>query len=114
MNFIPAVIGLIRAGGLLANINGILFVVTFATAFAVGYTYWQRSIGASNATKIIVKEIEKEAEKAATDAQKDHAAAAKPGAFDRLRNDPRTCPNCVKAGDGKPVPKLAPSNDRAK
>lgn len=111
---ISAIIGLVRAGGILANLNGLLLAATVGTAAFVGYTYWQRSIGASNATKVIVKEIEKEAEKAATDAQKDHAAAAKPGAFDRLRNDPRTCPNCVKGSDGKPVPKLAPSNDRTK
>ncbi len=109
---ITAIIGLVRAGGLFANINGLLLAATFGTAAFVGYTYWQRSIGAKDAKIIITKEIEKEAEKASEAAKKDHAAAAKPGAFDRLRNDPRTCPNCVKASDGKPVPKLAPSNGR--
>jgi len=111
---ISAIIGLIRAGGLLANINGILLAATVGTAAFVGYTYWQRSIGAEKAGKIIIKEIEKEAQKANDAAEKDHVSAARPGAFDRLRNDPRTCPNCVKAGDGKPVQKLAPSNDRTK
>ncbi len=109
---ITAIIGLIRAGGLFANINGLLLAATFGTAAFVGYTYWQRSNGAEGAKIIITKEIEKEAQKANDAAEKDHAAAARPGAFDRLRNDPRTCPNCFKAGEGKPVPKLAPSNGR--
>ena len=114
MNFIPAVIGLIRAGGLLANINGILFVVTFATAFAVGYTYIQRSIGASNATKVITKTIEDEAKKADEKSSNERSAAARPGALDRLRNDAATCPECVKGGNGKPVQKLAAPDHKAK
>jgi hypothetical protein len=107
--------GLFRTNAaLLASLNGWLLAMSVTIATFVGYTYWQRSIGADNATKIITNQIETEAKKADAAAHADHSHAARPGAFDRLRADPRTCPDCIKNGDGKPVPKLAPSDNRAK
>lgn len=111
---ISAIIGLIRAGGLLANLNGFLLAAAFGTTVFVGYTYWQRSIGASNATKVITKTIEDEAKKADEKSSNERSAAARPGALDRLRNDAATCPECVKGGNGKPVQKLAAPDHKAK
>lgn len=58
------------------------------------YGWTQQRVGAEKAVAKITRQANEQGDKAAKKAAEKFDAARKPGSFDRLRSDPRTCPDC--------------------
>jgi hypothetical protein len=82
----------------LARPLGKVAIVVFAIVSLLGLRAWdvyhQQSIGAAKERQEIVQRSEQQGAANAAQAEKAHTTARKPGAADRLRKDPATCPDC--------------------
>jgi hypothetical protein len=79
----------------LASLQGA--IVLFSSALLMGWS-WLKFVHdpkvASKVTTEIVQRSEKTGAQNAAKSAKAHSAARQPGAADRLRSDPKTCPDC--------------------
>jgi len=108
MVFLRLALGVFTSG------NGLLVAVTAALASFVIYTNYIKHEAAKTAVVGVIEDTRKTASEADAKSEKARADAARPGAVDRLRADPRTCRDCGSGREGKAVPKLAASNDQPK
>lgn len=78
----------------LATLKGQIAVVAMALLGAWGWLKLHDAKVAARVTNDIVQRAEKEGAARAEKSSKIHDAAQRPGAFERLRRDAKTCPNC--------------------
>ena len=98
--------------GVFTSGNGLLVAVTAALASFVIYTNYIKHTAAKAAVTQIVQKATDDAKTAETKSDQVRVDAGKPGAVDRLRRDPKSCPDCQSASNGKPVQKLAASDNQ--
>lgn len=113
MSALPALwIGIRTALGFTSSLNGVLVAIAAGISAFIIYTKYITHHAEQDAVAGVIEATNKGAAKAHEKSEKERVASARPGAFDRLRADPATCPACFKGSDGKAVPKLAAPNNR--
>jgi hypothetical protein len=98
--------------GVFTSGNGFLVAVSAALLTFVAYTNLIKHNAAKTAVTEIVQKATDDAKTAENKSDQARVDAGKPGAVDRLRRDPKSCPDCIKASNGKPVQKLATSDNQ--
>lgn len=58
------------------------------------YGWTQQRVGAEKAVAKITRQANEQGTQSAKRAEKKHDDARQPGSFERLRRDPKTCPDC--------------------
>lgn len=99
--------------GITGSINGMLVAIIAGITAFIGWSAYVHNHGKNAGRTEVGIVIEKGAKDAGAKSATEHVAAGKPGAFDRMRNDPATCRDCNKSGNGGTVSVVAPSNNRA-
>ena len=94
------------------SFNGIILAVSAGIAAFLLYTSHIEHKAAKKAATEIVQKATDDAKNAEIASEKVRVASGKSGAIDRLRSDPKSCPDCIKGGNGKPVQKLAASDNQ--
>lgn len=89
--------------------QAVAIAVAVVAAFFIFLARHDKKVEAKVEQKVALRSIEQGKANAAK-ADRAHSDARKPGALDRLRADPRTCPDC----GGKSVQELEAPNDQRK
>lgn len=92
--------------------NGFLLAATAALGAFLFYTNTIKHNAAKTAVAAVIEKANSDAKAAEVKTEQVRVDAARPGAVDRLRRDPKSCPDCQPERHGKPVQKLATSNDQ--
>ena len=89
--------------------QAVAIAIAVLLAFFIFPARHDKRIEAKTEQKVALRS-EQQGKANAAKSERAHSDARKPGALDRLRADPRTCPDC----GGKPLQELEAPNDQRK
>lgn len=99
--------------GIGTSINGLLAVIGITLVIGLSWGEWRHRAGVVKGGAEVRTEVNEGAARAEEKSFEERRRSERPGALERLRADPATCPGCKpQAGNGQSVPVVGTPADR--